>query len=312
MSNMKSTTAPIEKPTVNLVALAWIVILVGFETPAIIFHFFVPVGASEPYVPVWMRMAQLVFYAGFWLTARFFSSLKPLSGFALALFALVLGTGFIQPAILHSSIFVNWLNEASWGMKQIGITGLKLITVGLMALTLIGSGIGRRELFLSRGKPRALAMPTPFLPALRESKPWDIVVRNFLPFYVGGMLIVLWLQIRPDATQFTRILIFLPAIILAAAINAFAEEFEARSMLLSRLEPVIRVGQAVMMTSVFFGLWHYGPANNPNGPFGALLAGYLGWVAAKSMIETRGMVWAFLLHFLVDIVILTFSAMAVV
>jgi hypothetical protein len=29
------------------------------------------------------------------------------------------------------------------------------------------------------------------------------------------------------------------------------------------------------------------------------------------MIETRGMVWAFLLHFLVDIVILTFAAMAV-
>jgi peptidoglycan/LPS O-acetylase OafA/YrhL len=232
MSNLKSTTATIEKPTPYLVVLAWIVILVGFETPAIILRFFVPAGASEPYIPSWMLLAELVFYAGFWLATRVFSSLKPLSGFTLALFALVLGSGFIEPAILHSAIYSNWLNEASWGMRQLGITGLKLITVALMALTLIGSGIGRRELFLTRGEPRALAKPTPFLPALKETQPWNKVVRSFLPFYVGGMLIVLWLQIRPDASQFTRMLTFLPAIILAAAINAFAEEFEARSMLL--------------------------------------------------------------------------------
>jgi len=33
------------------------------------------------------------------------------------------------------------------------------------------------------------------------------------------------------------------------------------------------------------------------GTFGVLLAEYLGWIAAKSMIETRGFVWAFTIHF---------------
>ena len=49
-------------------------------------------------------------------------------------------------------------------------------------------------------------------------------------------------------------------------------------------------------------------AFTPGGPFGVVLAGFLGWLLAKSMIETRGFVWAFLIHFIGDILI--FSGMA--
>jgi hypothetical protein len=41
------------------------------------------------------------------------------------------------------------------------------------------------------------------------------------------------------------------------------------------------------------------------------LAGYLGWIAAKSMIETRGFVWVFLIHFIGDFIIYSFWAMLV-
>ena len=309
MATLKSTTTSIEKGASNLAVIAWIVILVWGELPVIVLRIFVPAGASEPYIPPWVAWVQVVLLAVFWLVTQISPSLKPLGGFTLALIAFMLGAAFIQPAIWRSAIVASWLNEASWGMKQIAIYGSKLITVTLMALTLIGSGIGRQELFLTLGNPRSPAKPTPFLPGLKEPLPWGKVVRNLLPFFIVPMLIVLWVQIRPDATQFSRVLIFLPAIILASTFNAFSEEFQFRSMLLPRLGPVLGASQAVLMTSVAFGLGHYGPANNPNGLFGASLAGYLGWVAAKSMIETRGLVWAFVLHFLADFVIFSFSAM---
>ena len=63
------------------------------------------------------------------------------------------------------------------------------------------------------------------------------------------------------------------------------------------------------MTAVLFASLHY-YTGTPSGPVGALAVTFLGWVAAKSMIETRGLVWAFLLHFLADFVIYTFAAMS--
>jgi len=72
-------------------------------------------------------------------------------------------------------------------------------------------------------------------------------------------------------------------------------------MLLAHLEPVLGPRQAILMTSVMFGLGHYFGA--PSGPLGVLLATFLGWIAAKSMIETRGLVWAFLVRFVGDFII---------
>ena len=106
-----------------------------------------------------------------------------------------------------------------------------------------------------------------------------------------------------------RALIYLPAVIIGAAINAIAEEFEFRSVLMARLEPVLGPRQAIMITTALFGLLHY--FGVPSGPIGVLLVAFLGWVAAKSMIETRGIVWAFSLHFLADFVIYAFAAMSV-
>jgi membrane protease YdiL (CAAX protease family) len=173
---------------------------------------------------------------------------------------------------------------------------------------MIGSGIGRRELFLVRGNPSAPGQPSRLLPGiLNEPKPWNRVVRQWLPYYVIIVGIVLVLQVRPNVSQISQALIFLPAIVVAAAINAFGEEFEFRSVLLARLEPVLGPQSAILMASVVFGLMHYFGA--PGGPFGVVLAGYLGWIAAKSMIETRGFVWAFLIHFIGDFIIYCFWAM---
>jgi uncharacterized protein len=35
------------------------------------------------------------------------------------------------------------------------------------------------------------------------------------------------------------------------------------------------------------------------------LAGFLGWLLAKSIVETRGIFWAWFIHFLQDVIIFT-------
>ena len=188
--------------------------------------------------------------------------------------------------------------------------GIRLVVVALMAATFIGSGIRRKGLFLTRGDPKATAQPTPLMGGiLKEPKPWKRVAREWLPYYVIILLIVVGLQVRPAMSQIRQALVFLPAIFIAAVINGFAEEFEFRATLLARLDSAVGPQQAIYLTAALFGIQHY--FGSPGGPFGVLLGAYLGWWAAKSIIETRGLVWAFTLHFLGDFLIYIFWAMAV-
>lgn len=308
MTNIQSSTQEVEAPRANLTALAWGAILIS-TVPQIILHLF---GQGVPAGPLglsWLAWAQVVVLAVLRAVTWVWPAVKPLRGLVLALLAFSVGGSLIIPFVEESAAWSNWVQQASWGVWLVATLGIRLIIVALMALTLIGSGIGRRELFLVRGNPSAPAQPTRLLPGLKESRPWNRVAREFLLVYAIVLVIVLGMDIRPDVSQVSRALIFLPAIVIGAVINAFAEEFEFRSMLLSRLEPVVRPGQAILMTAVLFASLHY-LTGTPSGPVGALAVTFLGWVAAKSMIETRGIVWAFSLHFLGDFIVYAFWAMS--
>jgi membrane protease YdiL (CAAX protease family) len=63
-----------------------------------------------------------------------------------------------------------------------------------------------------------------------------------------------------------------------------------------------------VITAVLFGLRHY--YGQPSGPLGVVMAGIAGWFWARSMIETRGFFWAFFIHMVQDVVILSFLAVA--
>jgi membrane protease YdiL (CAAX protease family) len=243
-----------------------------------------------------------------WAVTWVWPSAKPLRGFVLALLAFWVAKSLIEPFVFERAVWSNWMQRAKWGIWLVADRlENRLIPVALMALSLMGSGIGRRELFLVRGNPSAPAQPSR-LHVLKESAPWNRVARGWLPYYVTIAVIVLAMQIRPDLSQISRALIFLPAVVIAAAINAFAEEFMFRSMVLARLEPVLGSQQAIWMAAGLFGLMHY--FGWPGGPIGVLMNVYLGWWAAKSMIETRGFVWAFSLHFLGDVIVYAFLAMS--
>jgi hypothetical protein len=65
--------------------------------------------------------------------------------------------------------------------------------------------------------------------------------------------------------------------------------------------------QALLMTAVYFGLEHY--YGNPPALSGVLLATFLGYLLGKSMLETGGSRWAWLIHWLQDIIIFSFLVM---
>jgi membrane protease YdiL (CAAX protease family) len=323
MNTNQSSTQTVEAPAAEqttgaklttrakLIALSWSAILI-VSIPQIIYRLFVPRVPGELTNPIWLALVQVVVLTVLWLVTWIWSTAKPLRGFVLALLAYSIGLFLIVPFMLESAAWSNWKEGTSWGVWLVADRLLVyLVLVVLMALTLIGSGIGRRELFLVRGDPSAPAKPSRFLAggSGKESVPWNLVARGFLPIFTIITVIILGLLHRPNLSHISQALIYIPAILIAAAITAFAEEFGFRSVPLARLGPVVGPGQAILMAAGLFGLLHY--FGDPGGPPGVLLAGYLGWWAAKSMIDTRGFVWAFSLHFLGDIIVYTFLAMSI-
>jgi membrane protease YdiL (CAAX protease family) len=306
MNTIQSSTQA-KAPRAEAIALAWGTILF-VSTPQILLAL---LGRDVPAGPLgldWLQWARVLVLTGLWALTWVWPTAKPLRGFVLALLAFWVGAQLIQPFVFDRAVWTNWIERVSWGIWVVADRlEERLILVALTALTLIGSGIGRRELFLVRGNPSAPAQPSR-LHLLKEPTPWNRVARGWLPYYVAIAAIVLGIQIRPDLSQISRALIVLPAVVIAAAINALAEEFMFRSVPLARLEPVVGTQQAIWMAAGLFGLMHY--FGWPGGPMGVLLNVYLGWWAAKSMIETRGIVWAFSLHFLGDVIIYTFWAMS--
>jgi hypothetical protein len=64
--------------------------------------------------------------------------------------------------------------------------------------------------------------------------------------------------------------------------------------------------QALYRVAAYFGIAHF--YGVPYGVVGVLLAGFLGWILAKSMQETRGLFWAWFIHFWQDVWIFSFMA----
>lgn len=93
-------------------------------------------------------------------------------------------------------------------------------------------------------------------------------------------------------------------ILLFALTNSFAEEVTFRHTFASIVEyhglsPYI----SKALSALIFGGFHY--FGTPGKLPGVLLAGFLGWFLAKSIHETKGFFWAWLIHFVQDIIIMT-------
>jgi membrane protease YdiL (CAAX protease family) len=255
--------------------------------------------------PTWVPLAQVGVLLIGAIACACSLSWRPLSGFMLALAALRLGWSVIMPTFAWSDTLTAWTQRLNWGQRLLVGRVLGLSGAIIIGLTLIGSGLTRRDLFLRWGDPSAPARPILWW---RRSMPWTRFGPMLLLVFGVVLPLFLYFSMRPDLSLAGRIWQFLPWGIATAALNAANEEFQFRCVLLARLKHLLPEKETVWLTAAFFGLVHY--YGQPSGIYGVVLAGIAGWFWAKSMIETRGWTWAFSIHMVQDLVIFAFLAMA--
>jgi len=94
---------------------------------------------------------------------------------------------------------------------------------------------------------------------------------------------------------------YLPFIFLLAASNAFVEEAITRLSVVVSLDGIVKPATIFWASALIFGIPHF--FGVPGGIPGSLMAGFLGWLLAKSIVETEGIFWAWFIHFLQDVII---------
>jgi membrane protease YdiL (CAAX protease family) len=159
----------------------------------------------------------------------------------------------------------------------------------------------RSKFFLVKGQLDAPIQPVWWL-GIGLGKSWRTF--GWIFAIVAGLVVLIptVLGLRFSSVILQRALLLLPAMILFAAINAFNEEIYFRASLLSTLPAVVGKNHALWMNMVLFGLNHY-LYGSPPGVIGSLMTGFLAWLLGKSILETKGLWWAWLMHFVPDVVI---------
>jgi hypothetical protein len=185
---------------------------------------------------------------------------------------------------------------------------LRLSPALTVVLFLILMGKRRPDFFLVNGQIDAVVEPSKLI-GMKKPELWTRTGSVFAVILSIGTFAFLMLTTRPSLGTFAKALPLIPVALLIAAMNAFNEEFTLRAAPLSVLWPVVGKQQALVITTVFFGLGHF--YGIPNGVPGVLMSGFLGWFLGKSLLETGGFFWAWLIHFLQDALIFTFYAMSV-
>lgn len=246
--------------------------------------------------PLWASAARLIAILGLLAFASSRAHVRPLAGYLLAMAALVLGQTAMD-AIEQSRPWTDWTRHAPTHHQILADSGLQLITILLMVLTLMGSGLGARDLYLTMGDVGARGgMPFGLSPISWRWLGPGCVLLVALPFATPLLLLL-----RSDGSLLRRALLALPLALVFAAWNAAQEEFRFRSVFLARSAPLVGKVQAALLTSTLFGLGHW--FGHPRGPGGVVLAGLMGFIAAKSMLDTGGFFWAWIMHAVADVFI---------
>lgn len=234
-----------------------------------------------------------------------FPRLRGLTRFLLAVALLNFAWGFVAPALAGTNAVRSLSDNGSWGARLFIARVMTLSGAVLASLTLIGSGLTRRDLFLRVGNLAAPAQPIRFL-GMRKPIPWTWFGPALILVFALVLSPFLYFSVDPNFGASGRIFRSLPWILAIAVLNAASEEFQFRNLILAHLRNVFPPAETILLSAAFFSLGHY--YGQPSGPIGVAMAGFAGWIWARSMIETRGSFWAFVIHMVQDIVIFTFLA----
>jgi membrane protease YdiL (CAAX protease family) len=280
-----------------LIFSAWFSIILVSDLPDIIYT------AVSGQAPTWLLIAKLGFLVLLFGLCLIWKILRPLRPYA-----------FVMVAFYAALTASEWLRTSAWWAGLISdkirpsfaLTYLRpyLRDIGVTLVVIAALWIEKRrrsEFFLITGQLSAPIGPIQWL-GIRHGKSWRTFGWIFALVAVLAVAFPTLLALRPSTDVFLRVAPMFPAILLFAAINAFNEEIYFRVTLLSTLPQIIGKNHALLINVVFFGLAHY-LYGSPPGVTGLLMTGFLAWLLGKSILETKGIFWAWFIHFLPDVVI---------
>lgn len=304
MTTRSVALPPATTSTRLMVAVAWAVMLLSSPLPVILFN---TLGSGAP---DWLQWAQIGAVAVVLGLSLVYAPLRPLRAIAVILLALLLGTWLVaELGVTARAQALFPAGTAPFTRRFLGEQGGRLALSLLMIAVLWLIFRDRHAFFLAAGDLNAPAAPIRWL-GITQPVAWSRLAPIAGVLISLGTLAFVWLGLRPTAEQFRAVLPLLPVVLLIAALNAFNETMAYRASFLAGLELPVGAAQALLMAAVWFGIGHY--YGMPSGVIGVVMATFLGWFLGRSVLETRGIVWAWGMHWLQDIVIMFFLAMAMV
>lgn len=189
-----------------------------------------------------------------------------------------------------------WFQHAPTSTRMYLDAYLAFIPSLFIALTLLLDHLKPSEIYLTPGNLNARVRG---LGRLR----WSVLAPAIILFMVYGLSEQLryilgdvhvarrvgWLSVAALALSF-------------AAINAANEEFRFRFVLLARGRRAVGPSAALWLTSLNFGLAHWD--GHPGGPTGVLSTTLFAALLCRSLYDTEGGLWAWLMHVGGDIIII--------
>ncbi len=255
----------------------------------------------------WLPLAKIGLLLGLTLATVIWRPLRPLRHYFLVLLVFF-GLAELRPQINFTvpalqALFGNSVFDARMQAEQLG----KLVVSFVMIVTLLMLGYTRRDFFLTRGNLRAPIEPVPLL-GFPKPEPWSKFGLQWAIYIAVALAVMQYFSLKPNSDIWLKVVPILPSILFYAALNSFNEEVTYRSPMLATLEPIGGSRQALWLAAYFFGIAHY--FGTPGGILGGMASIFMGWILGKGMIETRGLFWTWWIHFLSDIAIFLFLAVA--
>jgi hypothetical protein len=283
----------------TLTLTAWALMLLASLLPDIICREFF--GG----LPGWLFPARLILLAVFFALTFLLKIIRPMRAFSVVLFTLHAAPALLNRFNYEIPFLTKLLGSGSFitcmQPEQFGKLAVSLAMIAILFLL----GFRFKSMFLVPGKLNAPITPVKWL-GFPKPESWIRFGGQYSIYLSVGVGLVLWLTSRTPTNIMTQTLSLLPAILLMAAMNAFNEEVLYRSAVLAPLESVIGKQHTWGISAAFFGIAHF--YGVPYGWLGILLAGFMGWILTKAMLETRGFCWTWWIHFLQDVVIFFFLA----
>jgi membrane protease YdiL (CAAX protease family) len=222
----------------------------------------------------------------------------------------------VVATVVVASLFLLWWGRVThrWATGQDGRLDRVRQQGAYQSVTLLAAGILAAATAFETGWPGVLRLGDMGASAsyvawmgFGDADGWGVVGPEAVVWPLVVTTVVVWLQVvrgvslaGPKVAR--RLAMSLAWSLPFAAMNALSEELIFRAMPVQVLSGYLDPLVIAVACGVLFGVPHW--FGTPGKVPGVLMAGFLGWVMAQSVLDTGGLGWAWLIHVAQDVPII--------